>query len=85
MTNFLVACGVLLRGDAAELLNNIPYLLFDPPWSERTMRNTVFVEENCEQHFVLLQTWREGEHIAKAEHGESAAPGNTYTHICYGQ
>jgi hypothetical protein len=29
-TTFLVACGVLRRGDAAELVNNIPYLLCDP-------------------------------------------------------
>ena len=27
---FLVACGVLRRGDASELVNNIPYLLCDP-------------------------------------------------------
>jgi hypothetical protein len=29
-TNFLVICDVLLRGDAAELLNNIPSYLCDP-------------------------------------------------------
>ena len=29
-TTFLVACGVLSRVDAAELVNNIPYLLSDP-------------------------------------------------------
>jgi hypothetical protein len=29
MTNFLIACGVFCCGDAAELANNIPYLLFD--------------------------------------------------------
>ena len=27
-TNFLVARGVMLRGDAAEFVNNYPYLLF---------------------------------------------------------
>jgi hypothetical protein len=29
-TTFLIACGVLRRGDAAELVNNIRYLLCDP-------------------------------------------------------
>ena len=29
-TTFLVACGVLRRWDAAEIVNNIPCLIFDP-------------------------------------------------------
>jgi hypothetical protein len=29
MTTFLVDCGVMHHGDAAELVNNIPYLLYD--------------------------------------------------------
>ena len=52
-TTFLVACDVLRHGDAAELINNIPYLLFDPLWSEVMMQNTVLNEENCEQLFRL--------------------------------
>lgn len=34
LTTIQVACGLLLRGDAAEFVDNIPYLLFGP--SERT-------------------------------------------------
>jgi hypothetical protein len=33
-STFLVACGVLSRGDAAELVNNISYLFCEP--MERT-------------------------------------------------
>ena len=29
-TAFLVACGLLRQGDAAELVNNVPYLSCDP-------------------------------------------------------
>ena len=29
-TTFLVTCGMLFRGDVAELVNNIPYLFCDP-------------------------------------------------------
>jgi hypothetical protein len=29
-TIFVVACTVMRRGDVAELVNNIPYLMFDP-------------------------------------------------------
>jgi len=31
LTTIPVACGLLLRGDAAEFVDNIPYLLFGPP------------------------------------------------------
>ena len=30
LTTIQVACGLLLRGDAAEFVDNIPYLLFGP-------------------------------------------------------
>jgi hypothetical protein len=29
-TAFLVACGLLYQGDAAEFVNNISFLIFDP-------------------------------------------------------
>jgi hypothetical protein len=49
-TTFLFACCVLRRGDASELVNNIPYYCVTP-WSELMMHNTLLIEENCEQPF----------------------------------
>jgi hypothetical protein len=52
MNTYLVHCSILHRGDVAECVNNIPYLLFDL-WSKLMMHNTVLIEENCEQHTCL--------------------------------
>jgi hypothetical protein len=50
MTTFLVACGILCRGDATEIVSNIPYLLVIL-WSELMMHNAILIKENCKQLF----------------------------------
>jgi hypothetical protein len=56
-TTFLVVCGILCCGDAAELVNNIPYLLFDP--LERTHDKHHHTDRRTVSNTpVLPQIWR---------------------------
>jgi hypothetical protein len=53
-TTFLFTCGVLHRGDATNLVNNIAYLLFVLLEQIHDAEHHLDLK-NCEQHFVFLE------------------------------
>jgi hypothetical protein len=57
-TTVLVSCGVLRRGDAEKLFNNIPYLLRDPLEQTHNVQQNLDANKLLSNTCVLFRNWR---------------------------